>query len=204
MHQVVQNHCHTLENAFGYVQHLDLPKDKAKVSQQARDRNRQPAPECRTMNSPASSPRSHQAPKTTTPHRQCFHFNFPLSEYHQKRWKRSFTQLSLARSCCTKQPLRCNRIKKLAGQSPQKMKPKSHAYVKELWIMNTEAPAGIETKAKANEKNILNLPTHFMPLPLNQIHKNYLNMFPKSVKGKTKATWFWATFVSKEKGKVEK
>lgn len=35
MYQVVQNHCHTLENAFGYVQHLDLPQDKAKVSQQA-------------------------------------------------------------------------------------------------------------------------------------------------------------------------
>lgn len=37
MYQVVHNHCHTLENAFGYIQHLDSPRDKAKVSQQAQE-----------------------------------------------------------------------------------------------------------------------------------------------------------------------
>lgn len=94
-----------------------------------------------------SSPQNHNSTQAMLPLQLS-----PLTVPPEAVETRSFTQLSLARSCCTKQPLRCNRIKKLAGQSPQKMKPKSHAYVKELWIMNTEAPAGIETKAKANEK----------------------------------------------------
>lgn len=33
------------------------------------------------------------------------------------------------------------------------MKPKRHAYAKELWFMNGEASAGIETEAKTNPKN---------------------------------------------------